>query len=902
MACAAPLAMMQPTQALAQSAEAEQNFAIPADSLNQALQTFSAATGIQLVYASDLVAGLQSPGVNGRMTARAALDRLLAGSGLTGSFSGNTATIRGSVSADGERVTSAVRVQGVQGSLHYGGAGQAAGVNGVNGSRDITATEGTGSFTSGATTVGSKTPQALKDIPHSVSVLTSERMAQQNVTDFESALRQLPGVTLVQNGSNVFTSFISRGFEISSIQIDGGAPLLTASGNNSTTGSQSQSTGLFAQIDLAQYDHVELQRGSAGFNGYGNPSGSVNLVRKKPLDHAQFLVEGQIGSWNNYRVVADATSPIGFDGALRGRLVTVYQDREFFYDTAKDNKTLIYGIAEGDVTPNTLVTVGASYTRQQATPWVSGLPRYRNGDDLKLPRSTCLCFDWNRFNVSTLELFGSVEQKLGEDWTIKLNATRTRQKSEMKAGGNVYPVDPSTDAGALFTGNFDKYGTTQFSSEGTVTGSFMLFGQRQEIIVGASRVSIDSSDRVGYNGLVSGNAANPYVPYPGGPAYYFGSPNGQFPPIDVFNFDPTNPLYTEPRNPLPTIAFNKNKFTQSIAYLNARLTPIERLHLNLTFRGNWIEVAQGFDRLCAGSGFAAYCAGQPIGTRFNTPFDNNYDFKESNFSWPPMGALSYDVTDSVTAYVGYSDIYESQGSYLDRDLRPLDPITGSNIEAGVKWAAKDGRFNVSLSAYRTERRGRGLPDPLNTIRFLRSNLVERSRGIDLEAAGELARGWQISASYSYSENKQSGSDYGTAEGLPFASIQPKHLYKIWTSYNFGAAGAKGMLSRLTLSGGVNGQSFAYRQGNVCRNLIQQDGFTYCNSNGPPDYVPYRFTIPGYMLFAARVDYKLSDQWSMSLNMENITDKTYYQTVAASPNNGHWYGAPRSVTFALRGKF
>ncbi|MEP9404077.1 TonB-dependent receptor plug domain-containing protein [Sphingomonas silueang] len=259
-------------------------------------------------------------------------------------MAGNTATIACATTADGERVTGAVRVEGAQGSPYYGGAGVAAGVNGINGSRDVTATEGTKSFTSGALTIGSKVPQSIKDVPQSVSVLTSERIQQQGIQDYTQAVRQLPGITVVLGPTALQPIFYSRGFGINTIQFDGGAPL-------------------------------------------------------------------------------------ALDGKLRGRLVMTCQDRRYFYDRAKDDKTLVYGIVELDATPITLLTAGVNYSRQNSLPWLSGLPRYLNGGEVELPRSTCLCMPWSRWTFDTTELFGSVEQKLGDDWTAKASLLRRRQRA-----------------------------------------------------------------------------------------------------------------------------------------------------------------------------------------------------------------------------------------------------------------------------------------------------------------------------------------------------------------------------------------------------------------------------------------------------------------------------------------
>ncbi len=72
------------TPACAQSAR---DFNIPSGPMRDALTAFGAQSGQQIFFASDLVAGRRSPGVNGRMEPEAALSRLLRDSGLTWSQS-----------------------------------------------------------------------------------------------------------------------------------------------------------------------------------------------------------------------------------------------------------------------------------------------------------------------------------------------------------------------------------------------------------------------------------------------------------------------------------------------------------------------------------------------------------------------------------------------------------------------------------------------------------------------------------------------------------------------------------------------------------------------------------------------------------------------------------------------
>jgi outer membrane receptor for ferric coprogen and ferric-rhodotorulic acid len=186
------------------------------------------------------------------------------------------------------------------------------------------------------------------------------------------------------------------------------------------------------------------------------------------------------------------------------------------------------------------------------------------------------------------------------------------------------------------------------------------------------------------------------------------------------------------------------------------------------------------------------------------------------------------------------------------------------------------------------------------------NSFIKSRGIDFEATGEILPGWQIAASYNHNTNEQEGSFYAGSEGQPFTSIQPKNLYKLWTSYDFGASHRAGYLSGLTVSGGIHGQSSAYYAGTTCVNPIDPPppagNSSTCISSGPPDMVPFSFTVPGYFVASALVEYRLTPKWSFALNVDNIFDKTYYQSVGSGTNGGNWYGAPRSFTATLRAKW
>lgn len=67
---------------------------LPAQPLGEALNAWARQTGAQLAVQQSLVAGKTAPAVAGPLTARQALDRLLADSGLTATVEGTAVSIQ----------------------------------------------------------------------------------------------------------------------------------------------------------------------------------------------------------------------------------------------------------------------------------------------------------------------------------------------------------------------------------------------------------------------------------------------------------------------------------------------------------------------------------------------------------------------------------------------------------------------------------------------------------------------------------------------------------------------------------------------------------------------------------------------------------------------------------------
>src|SRR5690606_6912329 len=190
-----------------------------------------------------------------------------------------------------------------------------------------------------------------RETPQSVSVVTAQRILDQNLTSIADVIANGVGVA-VNEVDDVRNTFSARGFEIKNYQVDGVPLAWTLAGGAGET-----------VADVSLYERVEIVRGATGLlTGAGDPSASINLVRK----HADSEVLGgyvgaSVGSWNTWSVSADVGGKLNASGALRGRLVAKYEEGDSYIDLYHNEKTVLYGVIDADLTDRTLLRIGASH-------------------------------------------------------------------------------------------------------------------------------------------------------------------------------------------------------------------------------------------------------------------------------------------------------------------------------------------------------------------------------------------------------------------------------------------------------------------------------------------------------------------------------------------------------------
>ncbi|HIH6024596.1 TPA: Fe(3+)-pyochelin receptor FptA, partial [Pseudomonas aeruginosa] len=654
----------------------------------------------------------------------------------------------------------------------------------------------------GVTTLG-KVPLKPRELPQSASVIDHERLEQQNLFSLDEAMQQATGVT-VQPFQLLTTAYYVRGFKVDSFELDGVPALL---GN---TASSPQ--------DMAIYERVEILRGSNGLlHGTGNPAATVNLVRKRPQREFAASTTLSAGRWDRYRAEVDVGGPLSASGNVRGRAVAAYEDRDYFYDVADQGTRLLYGVTEFDLSPDTLLTVGAQYQHIDSITNMAGVPMAKDGSNLGLSRDTYLDVDWDRFKWDTYRAFGSLEQQLGGGWKGKVSAEYQEADSRLRYAGSFGAIDPQTGDGGQLMGAAYKFKSIQRSLDANLNGPVRLFGLTHELLGGVTYAQGETRQDT---------------------ARFLNLPNT---PVNVYRWDPHGVprpqigLYTSP---------GTTTTTQKGLYALGRIKLAEPLTLVVGGRESWWDQDTPATRFKPGRQFT------------------------------PYGGLIWDFARDWSWYVSYAEVYQPQADRQTWNSEPLSPVEGKTYETGIKGELADGRLNLSLAAFRIDLENNPQedpdhPGPPNNPFYISGGKV-RSQGFELEGTGYLTPYWSLSAGYTYTSTeylKDSQNDSGTR----YSTFTPRHLLRLWSNYDL-----PWQDRRWSVGGGLQAQS-----------------------DYSVDYRGVSMRQGGYALVNMRLGYKIDEHWTAAVNVNNLFDRTYYQSLS-NPNWNNRYGEPRSFNVSLRG--
>ncbi|ADG94174.1 TonB-dependent siderophore receptor [Arcobacter nitrofigilis DSM 7299] len=228
----------------------------------------------------------------------------------------------------------------------------------------------------------------------------------------------------------------------------------------------------------------------------------------------------------------------------------------------------------------------------------------------------------------------------------------------------------------------------------------------------------------------------------------------------------------------------------------------------------------------------------------------------------------YNINDVFSVYGSLAQSYDpSSAERTDTSGNFLDTEKSKQYEIGTKINVSK-EFNTGISFYKINKEN--VAEQISGTDFYEISGEVESKGVELEVQWLPTANWQFKSGYAYNKAKYvSGKFVGNTQALT-----PEVTAYIFTRYNIPKKIYDG---RLGLSTGISYRDKIYTNSAVAK----------------------RVELPSY----ARVDvgayYSIND-WDFSLNIENITDKKYYES--GREDNRIFSGEPRKFTINIKRTF
>ncbi len=578
-----------------------------------------------------------------------------------------------------------------------------------------------------ATSVGTKMQMIQRDIPQSVTIVSEQRMEDQQLQTLGEVMDSTMGISKSTTDSDR-SNYYSRGFEIDNYMVDGIPTYFESRWNLGDS-----------QSDMALFERVEVVRGATGLmTGTGNPSAAINMVRKHATSREfKGNLSAEYGSWNKQRYVMDMQSPLTEDGNLRARIVARYQDSDSWLDSYNQKRTFFSGILDADLATSTSLSAGYEYQRIDINnqTW-GGLPRWNTDGSVRhYDRAHSTSPDWAYNDKEFNKVFFTLKQRFADNWQATLNATHTEAKFDSKAMYLDAYVNKST---GMLEGPYVNYGPDYGYIGGTgwnsgkrkvdavdlfAGGGYELLGRQHTMMIGGSFSR--------QTNRYTNSWANVY-------------------PEEFGSFYDYNGYFPETNWGSQSLAQDDTTNMKSL-YAATRISLADPLHLILGARyTNW-----SIETLTYGM--------------------------EKNHTTPYAG-LVYDINDNWSAYASYTSIFQPQ-NYRDSSGKYLDPITGNNYEAGLKSDWMNSRLTTTLSVFRIEQdnlgqsTGRTIQGSTDTAYESVDGTV--SKGVEFEINGALTDNWQMT----FGATRYVAEDN---DGKAVNPQLPRTTVKLFTSYRLPA--------------------------------------------------------------------------------------------------------------------
>jgi catecholate siderophore receptor len=597
--------------------------------------------------------------------------------------------------------------------------------------------------------------------------------------------------------------------------------------------------------NLYNVEQVEILRGpNALLFGRGGTGGVLNRVTKKGV-LGENLMGGQVAvdTFGEFSVFADVNLSSNENVAFR--VNAAYENLNNHRDFYDGDRIAINPTARLALGENTIVDLSYEYINNER--FIDrGIP---TGDDGRpVEALDDVVFGNPSENFTTLEahlLRANVSHNFSDNWKAVVNASYADYD---KVYSNFYASNYDTATNIVeLDGYIDTTQRANFTLSGNIVGEFETGSIAHTLLIGGEYINT-SSDQDRFNPEFDTSLAD-LAAIAGGAVddNLFGRTRP-----DRANFFAVRPL-----------AFDGNTGTLA----DGRTTTFGFTDLN-DFTEVEIDVASIYIqdeiklndqiRLVLGGRFDSFDI-----TVNNVPAADIRTRKDEEFS-PRLGII-FKPVENMSIYGSYSESFlprsGEQFANINGSNNALDPNTFENLELGLKWDFAE-RLSFTAAVFEIKQTSpQTNDDDPSTLDVVDSTIS----GFELQVQGEVLAGWTVSAGYSYLDGEQVNRDGPTDRRL---RELPQNTFSIWNQVAFTPKFGIGL------------------------GLTYQDESFINSSNSA--------VLPSYTRIDAAAYYQISDNLKVQVNVENLTDTTYF------PNSHSTHqatvGAPINARFAITGRF
>ena len=777
-AIAALLAGAMPLSALAET----QRFNIPAQSLDNALTELADSANLKLLYQVEMVKNKKSQSLSGSYSPQQALQKMLAGTGITAQTGSNGAVILAKNEASFEVADNQNTSKNETQTPAKTTTEEPTVLETVNvtdkAKRDVTDPYNQ-DYTLPNATAGTKTDTPIMETPLNVQVISKQVLKDQQVINLGDALKNVSGVT---------TGSFSYGFG------NYGAPTqqITLRGFASQTfyrnGFRLQQGS--ASRDMSNVESIEVLKGPAAIlYGLTEPGGMVNVITKQPQATPYYSVNQQFGSYDLYRTTVDATGPIADNKNVLFRVNLSYQNSGSFRDLISNENIFVSPVLKWIISPQTQVTVEMEYQHKNFTTDPSFIPII-NGQLYKMPINT----NYGEYSPGVQDIyFGGLSwsHQFNNDWSIKHRVSVNSDHSNIPISSYPYfqTADPSTYAffklyaptiapNSVYSLAYTNQTFTNntYSTNMDLTGHFDTFGLKHTLLLGGDYYRLTST---------TGGSSdfNTFYGWFGG-----GSPpssNSVYNPVHPGNNYPAAPY--DPTSWLGTIV-NTDQFG---FYVQDQIKLPYNIHVMGGIRYQNIH-QETFNK-------------DSLGTKSQQP-------SQSQDAVTPRVGILWQPQKWVSLYANYVENFGANSGRTWPNNQVVPPTSASQYEGGIKMEFFDGRLRASFAYYDLTKTNIASTDPVVShlcggIRCSVAVGAARSRGPELDIQGEILPGWNVIATYANTSINITKTDTQNSSFIGLYPVGsrywgvPRNTSTVFSTYDFQTDTLKG----LKIGAGVNMQ-------------------------------------------------------------------------------------------------